>query len=119
MKRHWATSSLLVLSTCLVAFLVDDLSAVIDLSGALGGGTTGLVLPCLAWQNCGLRTQERSWRALITWKGLLTILASLLTVFLTTITAYSWVVPEDRPPSVGECGVNNITSSFMDLSFER
>ena len=53
--RQATTSAFLVITSTVIAFLVEDLNAVIDLAGAFGGGATAFILPVLAYTSttCG------------------------------------------------------------------
>lgn len=99
------TSGALVITTTIIAFFVKDLDAVIDLAGAFGGGTTAFVLPPLAYMHCMDKNDSKTtFQKMKSWRGALVVFGSLLTLFLTVVTAYNFAAAND---DIGEvtCGL--------------
>eukprot|EP00035_Acanthoeca_spectabilis_P035908 m.36780 g.36780 ORF g.36780 m.36780 type:complete len:499 (+) comp7613_c0_seq1:184-1680(+) len=99
--RKMLSSTLLVWTSVGIAFFVSDLDAVIDLTGAVGGGATAFILPCVAYVYCApqdARTLRWVW----------VVLGTALVIFLTAVTCYSIALTELDTEEVNEqtCGRN-------------
>eukprot|EP00041_Stephanoeca_diplocostata_P012071 m.201183 g.201183 ORF g.201183 m.201183 type:complete len:602 (-) comp18797_c0_seq3:111-1916(-) len=126
--RHMVVSTFLVATSTIIAFFVDDLDFVIDLTGAFGGGFTAFVLPCVAYANLdgarlaggigpgaiveGAVVEDTDYKRLVPgWKrflglrGLYVLLGSALTVFLTVVVILDYT-HEDNSAGTQSCGVN-------------
>lgn len=90
--RKMLSSTLLVWTSVGIAFFVSDLDAVIDLTGAVGGGATAFILPCVAYVYCApqdARTLRWVWvvlgTALVSLRPLLSLSHSLPLCFSDSI----------------------------------
>mmetsp|Transcript_3255 Transcript_3255/g.7974 ORF Transcript_3255/g.7974 Transcript_3255/m.7974 type:complete len:510 (-) Transcript_3255:165-1694(-) len=99
--RKMISSTILVLSSVTIAFFVSDLNAVIDLTGAVGGGVTAFVLPCIAYAAIAPRGRKiRRW--------LYVVLGTALVIFLTAVSSYAIAKDALGEEDVGDetCGRN-------------
>ena len=107
--RQAALAGTLVLCVTAVAFLVEDLNAVIDLSGALGGGCTAFILPPIAWAVAIRPRADGAKLSLATVNGLPALAGTVLTLFLTGVTIYSFSA-DNGDLDATACGINGNSS---------
>eukprot|EP00038_Savillea_parva_P010771 m.192665 g.192665 ORF g.192665 m.192665 type:complete len:512 (-) comp18715_c0_seq1:58-1593(-) len=100
--RSMLSATVIVWSSVAIAFFVGDIDAVIDLTGAVGGGVTAFVLPCLAYARIGPEGSSTVLRWVYVAFGF------ALVLFLTGVVIYGIATFEVADEDIGTqtCGRN-------------